>query len=110
MFRVVNANVFRLRALATDARVLLFDDSFSALDYATDAKLRHALSRNAAGKTVIVVAQRISTVLNADKIVVLEEGKMVGCVPTGIDEGLSDVSRDCRIPVVGGRTERRDEQ
>ena len=67
------------RALATDARVLLFDDSFSALDYATDAKLRHALSRNAAGKTVIVVAQRISTVLNADKIVVLEEGKMVGC-------------------------------
>ena len=67
------------RALATDARVLLFDDSFSALDYATDAKLRHALSQNAAGKTLIVVAQRISTVLNADKIVVLEEGKMVGC-------------------------------
>ncbi|MDR4016705.1 MAG: ABC transporter ATP-binding protein [Eggerthellaceae bacterium] len=67
------------RALATDARVLLFDDSFSALDYATDAKLRHALAQNAAGKTVIVVAQRISTVLNADKIVVLEEGKMVGC-------------------------------
>ena len=67
------------RALATDARVLLFDDSFSALDYATDAKLRRALAKNAAGKTVIVVAQRISTVLNADKIVVLEEGKMVGC-------------------------------
>ena len=67
------------RVLATDARVLLFDDSFSALDYATDAKLRRALAQNAAGKTVIVVAQRISTVLNADKIVVLEEGKMVGC-------------------------------
>ena len=67
------------RALATDARVLLFDDSFSALDYATDAKLRHALVKHAAGKTIIVVAQRISTVLNADKIVVLEEGKMVGC-------------------------------
>lgn len=67
------------RALATDARVLLFDDSFSALDYATDAKVRHALAQNAAGKTVIVVAQRISTVLNADKIVVLEEGEMVGC-------------------------------
>ena len=59
--------------------MLLFDDSFSALDYATDAKLRRALAQNAAGKTVIVVAQRISTVLNADKIVVLEEGKMVGC-------------------------------
>ena len=67
------------RALATDARVLLFDDSFSALDYATDAKLRHALAQNAAGKTVIVVAQRISTVMNADKIVVLDEGRMVGC-------------------------------
>ncbi|MFR7746380.1 MAG: ABC transporter ATP-binding protein [Eggerthellaceae bacterium] len=66
------------RALATDARVLLFDDSFSALDYATDAKLRHALAKYAGGKTVLVVAQRISTVLNADKIVVLDEGKIVG--------------------------------
>ena len=62
--------------MATDARVLLFDDSFSALDYATDAKLRRALAKNAAGKTVIVVAQRISTVLNADKIVVLKEGRV----------------------------------
>ena len=67
------------RALATDARVLLFDDSFSALDYATDARLRAALSEEAAGKTVIVVAQRISTVLNADKIIVLEDGEVVGC-------------------------------
>ena len=67
------------RALATDARVLLFDDSFSALDYATDARLRTALAKEAAGKTTIVVAQRISTVLTADKIVVLEDGEMVGC-------------------------------
>lgn len=67
------------RALATDARVLLFDDSFSALDYATDARLRTALAKEAAGKTIIVVAQRISTVLTADKIVVLEDGEMVGC-------------------------------
>lgn len=67
------------RALATDARVLLFDDSFSALDYATDARLRSALAKEAAGKTIIVVAQRISTVLTADKIVVLEDGEMVGC-------------------------------
>ena len=67
------------RAIAVDPEFYLFDDSFSALDYATDAKLRRALAQNAAGKTVIVVAQRISTVLNADKIVVLEEGKMVGC-------------------------------
>ena len=66
------------RALASDARVLLFDDSFSALDYATDARLRHALATEAAGKTVLVVAQRIATVLNADKILVLEDGGLVG--------------------------------
>ena len=57
----------------------MFDDSFSALDYATDARLRAALAEQAGGKTVIVVAQRISTVLSADKIVVLEDGAMVGC-------------------------------
>ncbi len=66
------------RALASNARVLLFDDSFSALDYATDARLRHALATEAAGKTVIVVAQRIATVLTADKILVLEDGELVG--------------------------------
>lgn len=66
------------RALASDARVLLFDDSFSALDYATDARLRHALATEAAGKTVLVVAQRIATVLNADNILVLEDGELVG--------------------------------
>lgn len=67
------------RAVATDAPILLFDDSFSALDYATDAKLRAALAEKAAGKTLVVVAQRISTILDADQIVVLEEGRMVGC-------------------------------
>jgi ATP-binding cassette, subfamily B, multidrug efflux pump len=67
------------RALATDAPVLLFDDSFSALDYKTDAKLRTALAEEAGGKTVIVVAQRISTVLNADQILVLDGGGLVGC-------------------------------
>lgn len=66
------------RALACNARVLLFDDSFSALDYATDSKLRRALAEHAAGKTVVVVAQRIATVLNADKILVLEDGRIVG--------------------------------
>ena len=67
------------RALATDARAYLFDDSFSALDYKTDAALRHQLASRLAGKTVIIVAQRISTVLTADRIVVLDEGRVVGC-------------------------------
>ena len=66
------------RALATDARAFLFDDSFSALDYKTDAALRHELSSRLGGKTVVIVAQRISTVLNADQIVVLDDGRVVG--------------------------------
>lgn len=66
------------RALATDARVFLFDDSFSALDYKTDAALRRELGARLGGKTVIIVAQRISTVLSADQIVVLDEGRVVG--------------------------------
>ena len=67
------------RALACDARVLLFDDSFSALDYKTDARLREGLAKHLGSKTVIIVAQRIATVLSADRIVVLENGCMVGC-------------------------------
>jgi len=66
------------RALATDARAFLFDDSFSALDYKTDAALRRALSQRLPGKTQVVVAQRIATVLHADKIIVLDEGRIVG--------------------------------
>ena len=66
------------RALATDARALLFDDSFSALDYKTDAALRRALAERLPGKTQIIVAQRIATVMRADKIIVLDEGRVVG--------------------------------
>lgn len=66
------------RALATGARAFLFDDSFSALDYKTDAALRHELANKLAGTTVIIVAQRISTVIDADQIIVLEQGKLVG--------------------------------
>lgn len=66
------------RALATKPPILIFDDSFSALDYQTDAKLRRALGEKAKDATVIIVAQRISTVLHADQIIVLEEGRMVG--------------------------------
>lgn len=66
------------RAIAKDPEILVFDDSFSALDFKTDAKLREELSKKTKDKTVIIVAQRISTILNADQIIVLEEGKIVG--------------------------------
>ncbi len=66
------------RALAKDPEIFVFDDSFSALDLKTDAALREALSKITKDKTVIIVAQRISTILNADQIIVLEEGKVVG--------------------------------
>lgn len=67
------------RAIARQRRVLLFDDSFSALDYATDAALRASLRSEFSHLTQIVVAQRISTVMEADRILVLEEGRVVGC-------------------------------
>ena len=66
------------RAIAKDPEIFIFDDSFSALDFKTDSKLREALATKTKNKTVIIVAQRISTIMNADKIIVLEEGKMVG--------------------------------
>lgn len=66
------------RAIAKDPEIFVFDDSFSALDYKTDAKLREALKEKTENKTVIIVAQRINTILNADQIIVLEEGKIVG--------------------------------
>ena len=66
------------RAIAKDPEIFVFDDSFSALDFKTDSKLREELSKKTKNKTVIIVAQRISTILNADKIIVLEEGKVVG--------------------------------
>ena len=66
------------RAIAAKPKVFLFDDSFSALDYKTDAALRRALHANIREATVIIVAQRISTIMHADQIIVLDEGKMVG--------------------------------
>ena len=66
------------RAIAKNPEIFVFDDSFSALDFKTDSKLREALAEKTENKTVIIVAQRISTILNADKIIVLEDGKMVG--------------------------------
>ena len=66
------------RAIAKDPEIFIFDDTFSALDLKTDSKLREELSQITKDKTVIIVAQRISTILNADQIIVLEEGKVVG--------------------------------
>ncbi|MFE7609834.1 ABC transporter ATP-binding protein [Streptomyces celluloflavus] len=66
------------RALVRRPEIYLFDDSFSALDYATDAALRGALSRETGGATVVIVAQRVSTIRGADRIVVLDEGRVVG--------------------------------
>ena len=66
------------RAVAKDPEIFVFDDSFSALDYKTDYTLRKELKKNAKDKTNIIVAQRIGTILNADLIIVLDNGKMVG--------------------------------
>ncbi|MFB7944990.1 ABC transporter ATP-binding protein [Kitasatospora phosalacinea] len=66
------------RALVRKPEVYLFDDSFSALDYATDARLRAALARETGDATVVIVAQRVSTIRDADRIVVLDEGAVVG--------------------------------
>ncbi|MBT2370311.1 ABC transporter ATP-binding protein [Streptomyces sp. ISL-10] len=66
------------RTLVQRPEIYLFDDSFSALDYATDAALRAALARETADATVVIVAQRVSTIRDADRIVVLDEGRVVG--------------------------------
>lgn len=66
------------RALAVKPNIYIFDDSFSALDFRTDAKLRKALAKETVDKTVLIIGQRISTIVNADKIIVLEEGRIVG--------------------------------
>ena len=67
-----------LVATSGSATIFLFDDSFSALDYKTDALLREGLERRMQGKTLLIVAQRIATIMHADRIVVLEEGRVAG--------------------------------
>ena len=79
------------RAIAKDPKIFVFDDSFSALDMKTDAKLRKALESHAADSTVIIVAQRISTILQADQILVLDEGRIAG---KGTHEQLL---RECEV-------------
>ena len=66
------------RAIARDPEIYIFDDSFSALDYKTDSILRKELKNYTKNATTLIVAQRIGTIMNADKILVLEDGKVVG--------------------------------
>ena len=79
------------RAIAVEPNVYIFDDSFSALDFKTDAKLRAALAKETKHKTVLIVGQRINTIMNADKIIVLDEGKIVG-------QGThQELMKDCEV-------------
>ena len=79
------------RAIAVEPNVYIFDDSFSALDFKTDAKLRSALAKETKHKTVLIVGQRINTIMNADKIIVLDEGKIVG-------QGThQELMKDCQV-------------
>ncbi len=87
------------RALVRRPDVYLFDDSFSALDLATEARLRAALAPYTTASTVLVVAQRVSTIVNADQILVLEGGEVVGLgTPRRAARDLSDLRRDRRLP------------
>jgi len=91
------------RALVRRPEIYLFDDSFSALDYATDAKLRAALSAEIADATVVIVAQRVSTIRDADRIIVLDEGQVVG---TGTHLELMDDNPTYREIVLSQLTEK----
>ncbi|HEY4538050.1 MAG TPA: ABC transporter ATP-binding protein, partial [Erysipelothrix sp.] len=66
------------RAIVKNAPIFIFDDSFSALDFKTDRDLREALHENLSDATLIIVAQRVNTILDADQILVLDEGRLVG--------------------------------
>lgn len=79
------------RAIARDSQIFIFDDSFSALDFKTDAKLRGMLQKTVKNKTVIIVAQRISTIVNAEKIIVLDDGEIVGV------GNHSQLIKSCRV-------------
>jgi ATP-binding cassette subfamily B protein len=79
------------RAVCRRPEFYIFDDSFSALDYKTDSQLRHQLKKETAGVTTIIVAQRIGTIRDADKIIVLDEGRMVGIGKH------QDLLRDCTV-------------
>ena len=90
------------RALVRQPEIYLFDDSFSALDYATDARLRAALARETREATVVIVAQRVSTIRHADTIIVLDQGRVVG---SGTHGDLMDSNETYREIVLSQLTE-----
>jgi ATP-binding cassette subfamily B protein len=90
------------RALVHKPQIYVFDDSFSALDYATDARLRSALATEVAEATMIIVAQRVSTIRNADQILVLEAGRLVA---SGTHAELMATSQTYREIVLSQLTE-----
>lgn len=90
------------RTLVQRPEIYLFDDSFSALDYATDAALRAALGRETAESTVVIVAQRVATIRDADRIIVLDEGRVVG---TGRHQELMATNETYREIVLSQLTE-----
>ena len=90
------------RTLVRRPEIYLFDDTFSALDYTTDARLRAALARETADATVVIVAQRVSTIRDADRIVVLDEGRVVG---TGTHHELMETNQTYREIVLSQLTE-----
>ena len=79
------------RAIASKPDILILDDSMSALDYATDLSLRKAIAQDLKGTTLIVISQRITSIKNSDKIIVLDDGKAVG---TGTH---SELKSECRV-------------
>ncbi len=90
------------RALVHRPEIYLFDDSFSALDYATDARLRAALAAETAQATVVIVAQRVATIRHADRIIVLEAGRIVA---SGTHEELMGSDQTYREIVLSQLTE-----
>jgi ATP-binding cassette subfamily B protein len=91
------------RAVAKSAGIYVFDDSFSALDFTTDARLRAALERELGAATVIIVAQRIGTILNADRIIVMDDGRIVG---SGTHRELLETNETYREIVFSQLTEK----